>query len=112
MGLNNIGLFGLIKAGGKREFVAVKGHTNNSGAWPGTMSKAEWSQIRIEAPNRFDALDLVIDILEGAGYKWSKYDASTSSFDAIQVDAGPEKKTKKGNYDATGSKEKGARIIF
>ena len=112
MGLNNIGLFGLIKAGGKREFVAVKGHTNNSGAWPGTMSKKEWAEIRIESDDRYDALDLVIDILEGAGYKWSKYDASTSSFDAIQVDAGPIKKTKKGNYDATGPKEKGARIIF
>ena len=85
MSLNNIGLFGLIQAGGKREFKTVKGHTNNSRSWPGTMSKAEWAQIRIEAPNRFDALDLVIDILEGAGYKWSKYDASTSSFDAIPV---------------------------
>ncbi len=112
MGLNNIGLFGLIQAGGKREFKTVKGHTNNSRSWPGTMSKAEWAQIRIEAPNRFDALDLVIDILEGAGYNWSKYNASTSSFDAIQVDAGPLGKTKNGNYDATGPKEKGARIIF
>ena len=112
MGLNNIGLFGLIKAGGGREFKAVKGHTNNSGGWPGNMSKKEWAEIRIESSDRYDALDLVIDILEGAGYKWSKYDASTSSFDAIQVVAGPEKKTKKGNYDATGPKEKGTRIIF
>ena len=47
MGLNNIGLFGLIQKGGKREFVAVKGHTNNSGAWPCTMSKKEWADIRI-----------------------------------------------------------------
>ena len=112
MSLNNIGLFGLIQKGGKREFVAVKGHTNNSGAWPGVMSRKEWAEIRIEAGDRFEALELVIDILEGAGYKWSKYDASTSSFDAIQVDAGPLKKTKKGNYDATGTKEQGARIIF
>tara|TARA_B100000427_G_scaffold285483_1_gene258958 strand:- start:18 stop:1079 length:1062 start_codon:yes stop_codon:yes gene_type:complete len=112
MSLNNIGLFGLIQKGGKREFVAVKGHTNNSGGWPGAVSKKEWAEIRIEASDRYDALDLVIDILEGAGYKWSKYDASTSSFDAIQVDAGPLKKTKKGNYDATGPKEQGARIIF
>ena len=112
MGLNNIGLFGLIKAGGKREFVAVKGHTNNSGAWPGTMSKKEWAEIRIESDDRYDALDLVIDILEGAGYKWSKYNAPTSTFDAIQVDAGPLGKTKKGNYDATGPKERGTRIIF
>ena len=112
MGLNNIGLFGLIQAGGKREFVAVKGHTNNSGAWPGTMSKKEWAEIRIESDDRYDALDLVIDILEGAGYKWSKYNAPTSTFDAIQVDAGPLGKTKNGNYDATGPKERGTRIIF
>ena len=109
--LNNIGLFNLISKGTGRTINVVKGHSGFT-AWPGNMTRKEWAEIRVEASDRYDALDLVIDILEGAGYKWSEYSSNLSGFTAIQVDAGPEKKTKKGNYDATGSKEKGARIIF
>lgn len=113
MAINTSTLFNLIK---KEKGANIK-KIERAGTWPIGKNSSKIAQVIVRAIDRFDAVDHMVDVLEGNGLKWKETTAGASTFTQLEVEGNnvsynPSKSVTKGNYEAQGGKEVKFRILF
>tara|TARA_B100001778_G_scaffold305910_1_gene284837 strand:- start:1635 stop:2714 length:1080 start_codon:yes stop_codon:yes gene_type:complete len=113
MAINTSTLFNLIK---NEKGTNIK-KIERTGRWPIGKNSSKIAQVIVRAIDRFDAVDHIIDVLEGNGLKWQETTAGASTFTQLEVKGNnvsynPSKSVTGGNYESQGGNEVKFRILF